>query len=134
MPTAKPADIGAISRTLIELAHLIADVPEIVSELIDQPDEHLTNLGSKGIGEPPIIPTRRWPSSSRWRVAVSPPFQLVAPIDGVSWSGSPVGSTTTSTSGDARSAASSRSRYSCVSISPRASLASSCSRADGSRP
>jgi xanthine dehydrogenase YagR molybdenum-binding subunit len=35
----------------------IADVPEIVSELIDQPDEHLTNLGSKGLGEPPIIPT-----------------------------------------------------------------------------
>ncbi len=34
----------------------IADVPEIVSELIDRPDEHLTNLGSKGIGEPPIIP------------------------------------------------------------------------------
>jgi len=34
----------------------IADVPEIVSELVDLPDEHLTNLGSKGIGEPPIIP------------------------------------------------------------------------------
>jgi xanthine dehydrogenase YagR molybdenum-binding subunit len=34
----------------------IADVPEIVSELVDVPDEHLTNLGSKGIGEPPIIP------------------------------------------------------------------------------
>ena len=35
----------------------IADVPEIVSELIDTPDAHLTNLGSKGLGEPPIIPT-----------------------------------------------------------------------------
>jgi CO/xanthine dehydrogenase Mo-binding subunit len=35
----------------------IADVPEIVSELIDEPDAHLTNLGSKGLGEPPIIPT-----------------------------------------------------------------------------
>jgi len=34
----------------------IADVPEIVTELIDLPDEHLTNLGSKGLGEPPIIP------------------------------------------------------------------------------
>jgi len=34
----------------------IADVPEIVSELVDIPDEHLTNLGSKGLGEPPIIP------------------------------------------------------------------------------
>ncbi len=35
----------------------IADVPEIEAELLDLPDEHLTNLGSKGIGEPPIIPT-----------------------------------------------------------------------------
>jgi CO/xanthine dehydrogenase Mo-binding subunit len=34
-----------------------ADVPEIVSELIDEPDSHLTNLGSKGLGEPPIVPT-----------------------------------------------------------------------------
>ena len=34
----------------------IADVPELVTELIDRPDEHLTNLGSKGLGEPPIIP------------------------------------------------------------------------------
>src|SRR5215204_6297915 len=34
-----------------------ADVPEIVTELIDIPDEHLTNLGAKGLGEPPIIPT-----------------------------------------------------------------------------
>jgi xanthine dehydrogenase YagR molybdenum-binding subunit len=34
----------------------IADVPEIVSELLDVPDRHLTNLGSKGLGEPPIIP------------------------------------------------------------------------------
>jgi xanthine dehydrogenase YagR molybdenum-binding subunit len=35
----------------------IADVPEIVCELIDKPDAQLTNLGSKGLGEPPIIPT-----------------------------------------------------------------------------
>ena len=35
----------------------IADVPEIVCELIDEPDAQLTNLGSKGLGEPPIIPT-----------------------------------------------------------------------------
>ena len=33
-----------------------ADVPEIVAELVDVPDSHLTNLGSKGLGEPPIIP------------------------------------------------------------------------------
>ena len=35
----------------------IADVPEIVCDFVDKPDEHLTNLGSKGLGEPPIIPT-----------------------------------------------------------------------------
>ncbi len=35
----------------------IADVPEIVSELVDEPDLQLTNLGSKGLGEPPIVPT-----------------------------------------------------------------------------
>jgi xanthine dehydrogenase YagR molybdenum-binding subunit len=34
----------------------IADVPEMVVELLDIPDEHLTNLGSKGLGEPPIVP------------------------------------------------------------------------------
>ena len=35
----------------------IADVPEIVCEFVDDPDANLTNLGSKGLGEPPIIPT-----------------------------------------------------------------------------
>jgi xanthine dehydrogenase YagR molybdenum-binding subunit len=35
----------------------IADVPEIVVDLLDVPDEHLTNLGAKGLGEPPIVPT-----------------------------------------------------------------------------
>ncbi|MFN2628851.1 MAG: xanthine dehydrogenase family protein molybdopterin-binding subunit [Gaiellaceae bacterium] len=35
----------------------IADVPEIITELIDAPDQHLTNLGAKGLGEPPIVPT-----------------------------------------------------------------------------
>src|SRR5207245_11263453 len=34
----------------------IADVPEIVTDLVDVQDPHLTNLGSKGLGEPPIIP------------------------------------------------------------------------------
>jgi xanthine dehydrogenase YagR molybdenum-binding subunit len=34
----------------------IADVPEIVCEFVDEPDKHLTNLGSKGLGEPPIVP------------------------------------------------------------------------------
>jgi CO/xanthine dehydrogenase Mo-binding subunit len=35
----------------------IADVPEMVVELLDIPDQHLTNIGSKGLGEPPIVPT-----------------------------------------------------------------------------
>jgi CO/xanthine dehydrogenase Mo-binding subunit len=35
----------------------IADIPEIVCEFVDVPDANLTNLGSKGLGEPPIIPT-----------------------------------------------------------------------------
>ena len=34
-----------------------ADVPEIITDLVDEPDGHLTNLGSKGLGEPPIVPT-----------------------------------------------------------------------------
>jgi xanthine dehydrogenase YagR molybdenum-binding subunit len=50
---------GRLLTTTLDAYRLptIADVPEIVSELIDVPDEHLTNLGSKGLGEPPIIPT-----------------------------------------------------------------------------
>ena len=35
----------------------IADIPEIITELVDVPDPNLTSLGSKGLGEPPIIPT-----------------------------------------------------------------------------
>jgi CO/xanthine dehydrogenase Mo-binding subunit len=50
---------GRILTTSLDAYKLptIADVPEIVSELIDEPDTQLTNLGSKGLGEPPIIPT-----------------------------------------------------------------------------
>jgi xanthine dehydrogenase YagR molybdenum-binding subunit len=50
---------GTILTTTLDAYRLptIADVPEIVSELIDEPDSHLTNLGSKGLGEPPIVPT-----------------------------------------------------------------------------
>jgi xanthine dehydrogenase YagR molybdenum-binding subunit len=52
-----PATGGLLTRTLDAYKlPTIADVPEIVGELIDVPDAHLTNLGSKGIGEPPIIP------------------------------------------------------------------------------
>jgi xanthine dehydrogenase YagR molybdenum-binding subunit len=35
----------------------IADVPEIVCDFVDVPDANLPNLGSKGLGEPPIVPT-----------------------------------------------------------------------------
>ena len=50
---------GAILTRTLDAYKLptFADVPEIVCELVDEPDEHLTNLGSKGLGEPPIIPT-----------------------------------------------------------------------------
>jgi xanthine dehydrogenase YagR molybdenum-binding subunit len=49
---------GAILTTSLDAYRMptIADVPEIVCELIDLPDPQLSNLGSKGIGEPPIIP------------------------------------------------------------------------------
>jgi xanthine dehydrogenase YagR molybdenum-binding subunit len=50
---------GAVLTQTLDAYKLptIADVPEIVVELLDIPDEHLTNLGSKGLGEPPIVPT-----------------------------------------------------------------------------
>jgi CO/xanthine dehydrogenase Mo-binding subunit len=50
---------GAILTQTLDAYKLptIADVPEIVTEFVDEPDAHLTNLGSKGLGEPPIIPT-----------------------------------------------------------------------------
>ena len=52
-----PSTGGILTRTLDAYkVPTIADVPEIVGELIDIPDAQLTNLGSKGLGEPPIIP------------------------------------------------------------------------------
>jgi CO/xanthine dehydrogenase Mo-binding subunit len=50
---------GAVLTQTLDAYKLptIADVPEIVAEFVDEPDPHLTNLGSKGLGEPPIIPT-----------------------------------------------------------------------------
>jgi CO/xanthine dehydrogenase Mo-binding subunit len=52
-------ETGAILTQTLDAYKLptIADVPEIVTEFVDEPDPHLTNLGSKGLGEPPIIPT-----------------------------------------------------------------------------
>jgi xanthine dehydrogenase YagR molybdenum-binding subunit len=35
----------------------IADVPEIVVDFAGIPDANLPNLGAKGLGEPPIVPT-----------------------------------------------------------------------------
>ena len=50
---------GAVLTQTLDAYKLptIADVPEIVCEFVDAPDAHLTNLGSKGLGEPPIVPT-----------------------------------------------------------------------------
>jgi xanthine dehydrogenase YagR molybdenum-binding subunit len=53
-----PRTGGVLTQTLDSYRMpTIADMPEIVTDLIDAPDEHLTNLGSKGLGEPPIVPT-----------------------------------------------------------------------------
>jgi xanthine dehydrogenase YagR molybdenum-binding subunit len=35
----------------------IADVPEMVVEFVNLPDEAMATVGAKGLGEPPIIPT-----------------------------------------------------------------------------
>jgi CO/xanthine dehydrogenase Mo-binding subunit len=50
---------GAVLTQTLDAYKLptIADVPEVVAEFVDEPDPHLTNLGSKGLGEPPIVPT-----------------------------------------------------------------------------
>jgi xanthine dehydrogenase YagR molybdenum-binding subunit len=52
------AETGRILTTTLDAYRMptIADVPEILCEFVDAPDEHLTNLGSKGLGEPPIVP------------------------------------------------------------------------------
>jgi xanthine dehydrogenase YagR molybdenum-binding subunit len=51
-------ETGRVLTTTLEAYRMptIADVPEIVCEFVDKPDTHLTNLGSKGLGEPPIVP------------------------------------------------------------------------------
>jgi xanthine dehydrogenase YagR molybdenum-binding subunit len=35
----------------------LSDAPEIITEMIDRPDLHVNSIGSKGVGEPPIIPS-----------------------------------------------------------------------------
>jgi xanthine dehydrogenase YagR molybdenum-binding subunit len=51
-------ETGRVLTTTLDSYRMptIADVPEIVCEFVDRPDEHLTSLGSKGLGEPPIVP------------------------------------------------------------------------------
>jgi CO/xanthine dehydrogenase Mo-binding subunit len=51
-------ETGRILTTTLDAYRMptIADVPEILCDFVDRPDEHLTNLGSKGLGEPPIVP------------------------------------------------------------------------------
>jgi CO/xanthine dehydrogenase Mo-binding subunit len=51
-------ETGRVLTTSLDAYRMptIADVPEIVCEFIDEPDAHLTSLGSKGLGEPPIVP------------------------------------------------------------------------------
>ncbi len=33
------------------------DIPEVLQEMVDRPDPQANNVGAKGVGEPPIIPT-----------------------------------------------------------------------------
>jgi xanthine dehydrogenase YagR molybdenum-binding subunit len=51
-------ETGRVLTTTLDAYRMptIADVPEIVCEFVDRPDEHLTSVGSKGLGEPPIVP------------------------------------------------------------------------------
>jgi CO/xanthine dehydrogenase Mo-binding subunit len=51
-------ETGRVLTSTLEAYRMptIADVPEILCEFVDKPDAHLTNLGSKGLGEPPIVP------------------------------------------------------------------------------
>jgi len=51
-------ETGRILTTTLDAYRMptIADIPEVVCEFVDKPDEHLTSLGAKGLGEPPIVP------------------------------------------------------------------------------
>ncbi len=53
------AETGLVLTTNLEDYKIptVLDVPEIQAVLVDQPDPICNNLGAKGIGEPPIIPT-----------------------------------------------------------------------------
>src|SRR5205085_5069886 len=51
-------ETGRILTTTLDAYRMptIADIPKVVCEFVDKPDEHLTSLGAKGLGEPPIVP------------------------------------------------------------------------------
>ncbi len=53
------ANTGKVLNPNLEGYHLptMMDVPEIEVRMIDRADPLINNLGSKGVGEPPIIPT-----------------------------------------------------------------------------
>jgi xanthine dehydrogenase YagR molybdenum-binding subunit len=50
---------GHVMNANLEDYHLptVRDVGEIVVDFVDEPDRRANNLGGKGLGEPPIIPT-----------------------------------------------------------------------------
>jgi CO/xanthine dehydrogenase Mo-binding subunit len=51
--------LGRVMNANLEWCEIptVMDTPEIVVRFIDVPDRKANNLGSKGLGEPPIIPT-----------------------------------------------------------------------------
>jgi CO/xanthine dehydrogenase Mo-binding subunit len=53
------AHTGKVLNPNLETYHLptMMDVPEIDVRMIDRADPLINNLGAKGVGEPPIIPT-----------------------------------------------------------------------------
>ncbi len=53
------AKTGIVLNANLEDYRLLTcqDFPEMVSYMVDRPDLRANNLGSKGVGEPPIIPT-----------------------------------------------------------------------------
>lgn len=50
---------GTVVNPNLETYHVptMLDMPEIEVRMIDRADAHINNLGAKGVGEPPIIPT-----------------------------------------------------------------------------
>jgi len=53
------ANLGVVVNPNLEGYHLptMLDIPEIEVRMIDRADPNINNLGAKGAGEPPIIPT-----------------------------------------------------------------------------